>query len=92
MVARLLNYNGKSVNNQFNIEEENLRKFQSYASVIAVENKKNGQITLDKAKWNYSTTTTKYLGYWLGNINKKEIQKRIDNGTYKLADLNPLQV
>jgi hypothetical protein len=60
--------------------------FQSYDSLIAFINF-NGQIYLDANKWDYSVTTGKYRNIFLGE-NKKETERKIKDGTYKLVDLN----
>jgi len=76
--------------------------FQSYNSNIAFiphnrhiaseDNTFDGSKTLysaylDKNKWDYSVTTGKYRNQFL-NETKKETQKKIDSGEYKLVDLN----
>ena len=71
--------------NQFVIYYKNQKTFQSYDSIIAIV--ENNKITLDKYTWDYSTTTGKYRNQFLGET-KKETQHKIDNGTYKLDDLN----
>ena len=44
-------------------------------------------VSLDKNKWDYSTTTGRYRNRFLGeNINAT--RKKIKDGTYKLDDLN----
>ena len=45
------------------------------------------RIFLDKNFWDYSVTTGKYRNIFL-NETKKETQKKIDNGTYILTNLN----
>ena len=60
--------------------------FQSYNSVIVRNDK--GRITLDEHYWDYSVTTSKYRNQFLGE-NKLDTQRKIDDGTYTLADLNP---
>jgi hypothetical protein len=72
-------------NNQLIIKDGEKQIFQSYSSIICVKDGKN--ITLDADKWNFSATTTKYLGRFLG-MNKAEIMKHIKDGSFKLADLN----
>ena len=57
----------------------------SYESIIA--KRENGQVTLDEMYCDYSPTTGKYRNIFLGE-DKKTTQKKIDNGTYKLANLN----
>ena len=46
-----------------------------------------GQVKLDKDYWDYSTTTGKYRNIFLGE-SKKETQLKINNGVYKLDNLN----
>jgi hypothetical protein len=92
------NKTGKSVANQFIIEDEGrgsrgnflLRQvFQSYNSVIAIKTRWPDvlRIELDKNKWDYSRTTGKYRNQFLGET-KKETKRKIKDGTYKLVNLN----
>lgn len=89
---------GRDVPNQFIITDEGrgalgnfrLREvFQSYKTVIAVRVvwDDNTQITLDRDKWDYSRTTGKYRNMFLGET-KKETERKIASGEYKLANLN----
>ena len=74
-------------NNQVIVHlNENNSFFSSYGTIIA--KKENGAITLDGKNWNYSGTTTKYLSQYLGGGNKKDIEKNISSGIYKLDNLN----
>lgn len=73
------------VKNQFIITKGNKRVFQSYNGVITVN--ENGNITLDEKFWNYSTTTGKYRNVFLGE-ERPETERKIKEGTYKLANLN----
>jgi len=74
------------VKNQFVITDDNGTEFfQSYSTVIA--KKENGKITLDKNNWDYSKTTGIYRNLFLGE-DKKETERKIQDGTYTLADLN----
>ena len=95
-VENMRSANGNSVPNQFMITEVNepnnfCTYFQSYDSTIVKEctHKDTGVIKtyLDRNKWDYSVTTGKYRNQFLGET-KKETQKKIDSGEYKLADLN----
>lgn len=75
------------VQNQFLLtDDQGNTFFQSYASIIA-KKERNGKITLDANKWDYSKTTGKYRNLFLGE-DKKETQKKINEGVYTLADLN----
>lgn len=78
---------GREVANQFLISADNKEYFQSYNSVIAVKDWGTGETILDARYWDYSVTTGKYRNQFLGE-NKQETKKKIENGTYKLANLN----
>jgi len=79
-------FNGNDVPNQFIISINGVGTFfQSYNSIIAVKTPIG--ILLDSGTWDYSITTGKYRNQFLGET-KKETQAKIDNGTYKLIDLN----
>ena len=74
------------VKNQFIVTDDNgATFFQSYSTLIA--KKQNGKITLDKDSWDYSKTTGKYRNLFLGE-DKKETERKIQDGTYQLANLN----
>lgn len=77
---------GNPVANQYVIETGKLTVFQSYRTIIAVIDP-HGHVTLDKDAWNYSTTTGRYRNIFLQE-NTAETRKKIDDGTYSLADLN----
>jgi hypothetical protein len=74
------------VKNQFVLEINGNRYFQSYNTVIAKIDTK-GKTYLDKDSWNYSRTTGKYRNMFLGE-NIDQTRKNIKNGTYKLINLN----
>lgn len=84
-VKNMQSSNGNDIPNQFIIDTEDGVYFQSYKSVIAL--KKNGQVLLDERYWDYSVTTGKYRNQFLGET-KKETEKKIKSGEYKLVDLN----
>lgn len=88
-ISNMQSSRGNDVPNQFRIEDGNNTYFQSYQSMIVKRTyTDNGiEITLDTNKWDYSMTTGKYRNQFL-NETKKETQKKIDAGIYKLADLN----
>jgi hypothetical protein len=83
------NRTGKSVANQFIITGEKglTEYFQSYKSIIVQRNLDDGKILLDVNKWDYSKTTGKYRNQFLGET-KKETERKIKDGTYKLVNLN----
>ena len=84
-VSNMTSSNGNKIANQFIIRDGNKETFQSYDSVIAVND--GGNITLDLNYWNYSTTTSKYRNIFLGE-STKATKKKIEEGVYKLSDLN----
>lgn len=84
-VQNFTSANGNKVANQFEIRENGKRIFQSYNSVICVI--ENGVVTLDEYYWNFSKTTGKYRNIFLGET-KKETERKIKEGIYKLANLN----
>lgn len=84
-IKNMISSNGNIIANQFLIYEDNKTIFQSYGTIIAV--RENGQILLDAEKWDYSKTTGKYRNQFL-NETKKETEKKIAAGIYKLTNLN----
>jgi len=87
IVKNIKSNNGNEVANQFHIIDDNgIEYFQSYQSIIAKKDKL-GNVTLDKNYWNFSKTTGKYRNIFL-NESKHETEKKINNNTYKLDNLN----
>lgn len=84
-VINMTSKRGNKVANQFIIRENGKEIFQSYDSIIAIRD--NTGITLDERYWDYSKTTGIYRNQFLGE-NKAETQKKINQGIYKLANLN----
>ncbi len=91
---------GREVANQFVITQHGkgdfIKKevFQSYNSIIATRTAwddgaegRGTDIVLDETYWNYSRTTSKYRNQFL-NESTEETKKKINNGLYKLANLN----
>jgi hypothetical protein len=77
---------GRDIPNQFKIFTNDGKYFQSYSSII-IYISNDGEVTLDRDKWDYSKTTSKYRNMFLGE-SKKETEAKIKSGQYKLADLN----
>lgn len=76
------------VKNQFILRDDNGNAFfQSYNSIIARRDR-IGNIVLDARYWDYSKTTGKYRNLFLGE-DKKETERKIAEGIYKLENLNP---
>ena len=102
-VKNMTSSKGDKIANQFIIEDSIVRlqgksmidtkgdMFQSYDSNIAFIpcNECIGSVKayLDSKFWDYSVTTSKYRNLFL-NETKKETQKKIDSGEYKLVNLN----
>lgn len=76
---------GNTIANQFIISGNGETVFQSYNSIIAKKTA-NG-IVLDSHYWDYSKTTGKYRNQFL-NEDKKETERKIKEGIYKLENLN----
>lgn len=81
---------GDSVANQFlitiNTDKGTKRIFQSYKTIIAVMDE-DGNVTLDKNKWDYSPTTSRYRNQFLRE-KTAETRRKINSGVYTLANLN----
>jgi hypothetical protein len=81
-VENMTSHNGNSVPNQFIIQGNGWRLFQSYSSPIALII--GGKVYLFK-DWNYSRTTGKYRNMFLGE-NQKETERQLKSGVYKPVD------
>ena len=86
-VRNMTSSRGNEVPNQFIIEDDNFIYFQSYDSIIIKKDKRTREITLDERYWDYSVTTGKYRNLFL-NETKKETERKIKEGIYKLDNLN----
>ena len=97
-VKNITNANGNEVPNQFEIivdEYPSTYKttfFQSYDSIIAKVRGFDGQIYLDEKYWDYSITTLRhlynFLDMWGYDLNKKKVLQLIEDGKFKLTNLN----
>ena len=70
---------------EIDMENGTGRYLQSYKSIVA--KKCFGEITL-YPKWDYSRTTAKHVGQWLG-ISCKEIREKIKQGDIKVEQYEP---
>lgn len=87
-VENMVSRNGNKVPNQFEIVTDLGIYFQSYKTVIAFKPYKAGSpIRLDKNRWDYSVTTSRYRNIFL-NETTKETERKIKSGEYVLVDLN----
>lgn len=90
----------RAIANQFIIETSEMdddgdytyevEYFQSYESIIVKRIFRGGhavEIQLDMHHWDCSTTTGKYRNQFLGE-NKRETERKIKSGEYKLVNLN----
>lgn len=73
-------------NNQVVIHNGDTSEFHSYGTRIAVKNQ-HAPTRLDP-KWDYSNTTRKYCGQFLGGLKKADILKRIKSGEFIVENLN----
>ena len=71
--------------NKCEIVTESGKYLQSYKAIVA--KKWFGEITL-YPKWDYSRTTAKHVGQWLG-ISSKEIREKIKQGDIKVEKYGP---
>jgi hypothetical protein len=86
-VRNMINERGVSVPNQIIFIDDNGNQFfQSYETVIAMIDK-NGNVSLDENKWDFSSTTGKYRNRFL-NEDKKTTTRKINSGEYTLKNLN----
>lgn len=79
------NSTGREIANQFIIEDGGKVYFQSYQTIIAVE--EAGKITIDTNAENYSRTTLKYLYQFL-NTDRKSLLQDIKEGRIIRENLN----
>jgi hypothetical protein len=87
-VENMTSSRGNDVPNQFIIRTMKGRYFQSYNTIIAfIPSSWSEKTQLDRNSWDYSITTGKYRNQFLGE-DKKETQRKINNGTYELTNLN----
>jgi hypothetical protein len=88
-ISNIKNSKGNNIPNQFIIYTPEATYFQSYNSIIVKTTFEGNErvVYLDENDWDYSKTTGKYRNQFLGE-NKKETEKKIKNGTYKLVNLN----
>lgn len=82
----MISSKGNAIANQFIIKIDDTLYFQSYKSII-VKIEPNGNVYLDKRYWDYSNTIGKYRNQFLGET-KKETVAKINDGIYKLVNLN----
>lgn len=73
-------------NNQVIIKDGTREEFHSYGTRIAVTCQHAP--TLLDPKWDYSNTTRKYCGQFLGGLKKADILKRIKSGEFIVENLN----
>jgi hypothetical protein len=84
-VQNMQSSNGNNIANQFLLTDGNKEIFQSYDTIIAIN--EGGKITLDEKMWDCSTTTGKYRNQFLGEGIAKT-RAKIKAGVYTLKELN----
>lgn len=85
-VENMAGKNDRPVPNQFVItDDQGTTYFQSYKTIVA--KKQNGKVYLDRAKWDYSVTTSRWRNIFLRETTAKT-KAKIKAGIYTLCDLN----
>ena len=85
-VSNMTSSRGNQIPNQFIIQTNEGKYFQSYKTIIAfIDN--DGNVFLDKDYWDYSRTTGKYRNIFLGE-KRDDTMYSIKTGEYELKDLN----
>ena len=72
-VKNMYSARGNKIANQFIISDGGKETFQSYDTIIAVN--EAGKITLDSNAWDYSVTTSRYRNIFLNEDKKTTISK-----------------
>ena len=85
-VLNMKSSRGNKVPNQFIIWTDEEQFFQSYQTIIGRRDNE-GNVTLDKNRWDYSVTTSRYRNLWLG-MNTKQVKDAIKSGSIVLENLN----
>jgi hypothetical protein len=84
------------VHNQFVIELDRFRVFQSYETTIAIVDTSDWSVTLDH-DWDISQTTVRWLNKFLENelrvhalpdLSRITIRKAIAEGIFQMKDIN----
>ena len=98
-IENMVSANGNAVSNQFIVTEHGCgalgnfterKTFQSYSTTIAIKTTwpcGRVDIVLDRDSWDCSVTTGKYRNQFLGET-KKDTERKIKSGEYKLIPLN----
>jgi hypothetical protein len=86
-VENMLSSNGNKVPNQFEITTDEGVYFQSYKTIIAFKPYANSPVLLDRGRWDYSVTTSRYRNKFL-DCDTKTVKERLNSGVYQLAELN----
>jgi len=86
-VSNMINSNGNAAANQFILRNSKVVAFQSYETIIAKREYKNGVVTIDSNAMGYSKTTSKFLYLFLG-MNRKEIERSVKEGIILVEELN----
>ena len=96
IVRNMISPKGNYVPNQYVININTYEIFQSYRSIIIINDLKDNSVYLNKDYYDYSNTTSRYRNIFLG-ITTKEMEQKIkqkefilipnDKIEYKLANL-----
>ena len=86
-VRNMTSSSGNPVPNQFIIESDDGTYFQSYKTIIAKYGVYGVGLWLDRDKWDYSVTTSKYRNQFTG-LTTAQTKAGIADGSIVLTDLN----
>ena len=88
-ISHMTGRTGKPIANQVIVYTPGETLFKSYDTTIIKTVFEDGErvVYLDENYWDYSVTTGKYRNEFLGE-SKKDTERKIKEGIYKLADLN----
>jgi hypothetical protein len=90
-VSQLINSGGRPVPNHFVIEYNGFKWLQSYNALVARIDVESEEVELDQNYWEYSKTTARHRNAFLG-MDNSEVKRHVDDGTFRLVDLNALGV
>ncbi len=85
-VTNMTSSKGNKVPNQFIIESDSVREFQSYKTTVIRQDLNTGATFVDVG-YPFSVTTSKYASLFLDEASK-DIKRKIKSGEYITAELN----
>ena len=87
-ISNMTSSNGNAVPNQFIVSDDfGTDYFQSYQATIAKKSYCGNPLQLDRDKWDYSPTTSKYRNQFTG-LTTAQTKAGIKDGSITLVNLN----